>query len=214
VKFGEKELFEEFLKNSIEEEFYLTCYGKDLMETFIKLKEDKWIRSLGGNCMGKCIQNNNHLISKLSLLSIIFEKFKELSENHPAFISSTLSKIGFVVPSTIVNSKSTASHLSSHGRYYHLSKTSFFDILTSNLWVRWNNFQESFQSSFQNYQEKHPFFRDLIVKPVIEFYDVGHSSTVLAIPLPNFVSYPKKYNFWKELLLPSPNSFTHSNRLE
>ncbi|RIB11421.1 hypothetical protein C2G38_2250159 [Gigaspora rosea] len=203
IEFGEGKalLFKEFMENNINEEFYLTCYGKDLMKALIKLKDDKRIRLLGKSCMEKCVEEDNHLISKISLLSIIFENFKELSENHPAFIASTLSLIGFVVPTNVVNPKPTTSHLSSYGKYYHLHKLSFLDILISKLWNRLINFQIS-----------NAFFR--IVRQVIEFYDVGHSTTILAIPLPNFVSYPKKINFWKELLLPSPNPFTHSNKVE
>ncbi|RIB19685.1 hypothetical protein C2G38_1247400 [Gigaspora rosea] len=72
VKFGEKELFEEFLKNSVEEEFYLTCYGKDLMKTLIKQKDDKWIEFLGQRCIDKFIQDNNHLIYKISLICSSF----------------------------------------------------------------------------------------------------------------------------------------------
>ncbi|KAF0383400.1 transient receptor potential cation channel subfamily a member 1-like [Gigaspora margarita] len=201
VKFGEKELFKEFLKNSVEEEFYLTCYGKHLMKTLIELKNDKWIRHLGQSCINKCIQDNTHLISKISLLSIVFENFDKLSENHPQFIASTLSKIGFVVPSTIVNPKSTSSHLSSYGRYYQLYNTSFLDILTSSLWNHWINFQKRFQFNFQKFQ-------------ISNLCDRDNNTTILAIPIPNFVSYPKKYNFWKELLLPSPNPFTYTNNVE
>ncbi|KAF0511001.1 transient receptor potential cation channel subfamily a member 1-like [Gigaspora margarita] len=216
VEFGKEKthLFKDFLKVNFAEEFYLTCYGKDIMETLIKLKDDKWIRSLGHSCIDNCIQNNNHLMSKISLLSIIFENFKKLSEEHPAFIASTLSKIGFVVPFTNVNPKSTSSHLSSYGKYCHLSKTSYLDILTSILWDCWIRFQKNFEIRFQTFQNNHPDLRELFVKPVIDFYDVGHSTTILAIPLPNFVSYPKHYKFWNELLLPSANPFTHSNRLE
>ncbi|CAG8822633.1 15963_t:CDS:2, partial [Racocetra persica] len=90
----------------------------------------------------------------------LFRKFLEDNaaavsiKNHPAFIASILSAIGFVAPSKILISNSNSSHLS------------------------------------------------------------GHGSTILAIPLPNFVSYSKGYNPWEELLLPSTNPFTHSNRLE
>ncbi|CAG8439911.1 8601_t:CDS:2 [Cetraspora pellucida] len=177
IKFGkaEKQLFKMFLEDNIKEKFYLTCYGKILMKTFIELNDDKWIRSLGQNCIEKCMKENNHLISKISLLSIIFENFKELSENHPAFIASALSAIGFFVASNIVIQNSTSSHLSSYGRYYHLSKTSFLDILTSNLW------------------------------PIVDFGYVGNSSTILAIPIPGFVSYSKDYNFRKELILSDKN---------
>ncbi|KAF0412822.1 transient receptor potential cation channel subfamily a member 1-like [Gigaspora margarita] len=56
VKFGENKLFEEFLTRSIDDEFYLTCYGKDLMKTLISLNDDKWIRKLGQRCIDKCIQ--------------------------------------------------------------------------------------------------------------------------------------------------------------
>ncbi|RIB30784.1 hypothetical protein C2G38_2136209 [Gigaspora rosea] len=95
-KFGESELFKEFLKRNIDEEFYLVCYGRTLMETFISVKDDKWVRTLGGICVDKCMHQdkNNHLISKISLLSIIFENFNDLSENHPAFIASTLAFFG------------------------------------------------------------------------------------------------------------------------
>ncbi|CAG8529156.1 3864_t:CDS:2 [Cetraspora pellucida] len=223
IKFGkeEKKLLKTFLEDNIRDDFYLTCYGKILMKTFIELKDDKWIRCLGGSCIDKCMQDNNHLISKISLLSIIFENFNELSENHPAFIASTLSSIGFVVPSNIVTPNSNSPHLSSYGKYCHLSKTSFIDILTSNLWIHWISFQQSFQTYFKKFQESHPFFRkfivnpinELIVNPIIGFYYVGNSSTILAIPLPNFVSYSKDYNFWKELVLPVSNSFTSSNKL-
>ncbi|RIB11420.1 hypothetical protein C2G38_2203476 [Gigaspora rosea] len=209
-----KELFKEFLDDNIVEEFYLTCYGKFLMKTLIKLKDDKWIRSLGHGCIDKCTVFNNHILSKISLLSIIFENFKELSENHPAFIASALSLIGFVAPSPTVNPKSFSSHLSSYGKYYHLSKTSYLDRLNSIFWDRWISFQEYFQNKFQKFRESHPLFEDLIVKSIIDFYNVSHSSTILAIPLPNFVSYPKDYNFWRELVLPSSNAFTHSNKLE
>ncbi|CAG8615953.1 6438_t:CDS:2 [Dentiscutata erythropus] len=160
----EKELFKEFLEDNIAEEFYLTCYGKDLMKIFIKLNDDKRIRSLGHSCMDKCVQDNNHLISKISLLSIIFENFKKISENHPAFIASILSLIGFVAPSPTINPKSISIHLSSYGKYCHLSKTSFLDILTSSLWDRWISIQESFQNRFQKFQDSYPLFRDLIDK--------------------------------------------------
>ncbi|KAF0333071.1 transient receptor potential cation channel subfamily a member 1-like [Gigaspora margarita] len=185
VKFGESELFKEFLKN------------------------DKWVRNLGGKCMDHCMdkKNNNHLISKISLLNIIFENFNDLSESHPAFIASTLASIGLVVPSTIVIPNSMSSHLSCYGSYYNLSK-SFFDRLISDLWVCWI----SYKKIFQKFQEWCPLF--CIVKPIINSYFVGNSSIILAIPLPNFVSYPKKYNFWKELILPSPNPFTHSNKVD
>ncbi|KAF0452877.1 transient receptor potential cation channel subfamily a member 1-like [Gigaspora margarita] len=172
VKFGEKELFEEFLISNIEDEFYLTCYGKDLMEILIILKDDKWIRYLGHSCFEKCLQENtrNHLISKISILSIIFDNFNELSENHPAFIANMLSFIGFVIPSTIVNTKSTSSHISKYGRYYQLYNTSYIDILSSILWDR---FQESFRIKFQNFLNSHPLFRDLIVMPITNFYNTS-----------------------------------------
>ncbi|RIB28340.1 hypothetical protein C2G38_2158101 [Gigaspora rosea] len=59
-----------------------TCYGKDHMKALIKQKDDKWIRFLDV-CIIRCIENDNYLISKISLLNIIFEKFNELSKNHP-----------------------------------------------------------------------------------------------------------------------------------
>ncbi|CAG8576127.1 26856_t:CDS:2, partial [Racocetra persica] len=170
--------------------------------------DDKWIRFLGQSCLEKII-DDNHLISKISLLSIIFENFKELSENQPTFIASTLSLIGFVVPSKNLIPTSNSSHLSTYGSYYHLSKTSILHIITSNLWIRWISFKKEFQIKFENFQEKHPFFRDSFVKPIKDFYYVGHSSTILAIPLPNFVSYPTDYNFWKALLLPASNPFIY-----
>ncbi|CAG8497070.1 21610_t:CDS:2 [Dentiscutata erythropus] len=131
IKFGNKELFKEFLLRNIDDEFYLTCYGEISMEILISIRDDKWIRRLGHNIMEKFVKDKNHLISKISLLSIIFENFKELSENHPAFIKSLLSLIAFVVPSITVNPKSTSSHLSSYGKYYHLSKISSFDIFSN-----------------------------------------------------------------------------------
>ncbi|CAG8531108.1 22329_t:CDS:2 [Dentiscutata erythropus] len=109
--------FQNFFEDNIVEEFYLTCYGKILLKIFTSLRDDKWIEFLGEKCIDKCLQNNNHLISKITLLSIIFENFKELSEKHPRFIANILSKIGFVVPSTIVIPNSNSSHLSSYGRY-------------------------------------------------------------------------------------------------
>ncbi|KAF0536923.1 transient receptor potential cation channel subfamily a member 1-like [Gigaspora margarita] len=195
VKFGENELFKEFLISNIEDEFYLTCYGKDLMKAFIEIKDDKWIRTLGHNYFAKCLQENNHLISKISFLSIIFENFGILLENHPTFIASILFLIGFVVPSTIINQKSTSSHLSEYGRYYYLYNTSFIDILTSIHWDHWISFQKSFQKSFQNFQDNHPLFRDLIVQPVINYYDVGNMTTILAIPLPKFVINEEFYKY-------------------
>ncbi|CAG8639621.1 25318_t:CDS:2 [Dentiscutata erythropus] len=209
IKFGEKELFREFLKSNIDDEFYLTCYGEILMSTFIELKDDKWIRCLGQSCMERCLQNN-HLISKISLLSIIFENFKELSENHPAFIASMLSLIGFVVPSPIVIPNSISSHLSSYGRYHHLSK-SFLDRLISNLRVCLFSFQESFKDSFQKFQDNHPQFRNLVVKPFIDFYYVGHSHTIklrehiMDIQKDKWAGYKKPYiskNLNEVLLLP------------
>ncbi|CAG8576832.1 21450_t:CDS:2 [Cetraspora pellucida] len=216
IKFGkaEKQLFKIFLEDNIKEKFYLNCYGKILMKRFIELNDDKWIRSLGQNCIEKCMKENNHLISKISLFSIIFENFKELSENHPAFIASALSAIGFVVCSKIVVTNSNSSHLSSHGKYCHLSKTSFIDVLTSNLWIHWISFQKRFRISFETFQKNHRDLSDLIIKPIVDFFSVGHSSTILAIPLPNFVSYPQDYNFWKELVLPASNPFTYSNKVE
>ncbi|RIB28349.1 hypothetical protein C2G38_2137371 [Gigaspora rosea] len=151
VKFGEKELFNEFLKRNIEDEFYLTSYGKDLMETFIMLNEEGWIRNLGHICVIKCLQSDTE-ISKISLLSIIFENFNELSKNHPQFIAAFLSLIGFIVPYAIVIPKSTSSHLSKYGRYYYLYNTSSIDILTSILWDYWISIQNSFQKSFQNFK--------------------------------------------------------------
>ncbi|CAG8714838.1 13709_t:CDS:2, partial [Cetraspora pellucida] len=173
IKFGkteEKQLFKNFLEDNIKEKFYFSCYGKILIKRFIELNDDKWIRSLGQNCIEKCMKENNYLISKISLLSIIFENFKELSENHPAFIASALSVIGFVVCSKIVITNS--SHLSSHGKYRHLSKTSLLDRLVSNFWIYWISFRKRFQNILQNFQE-------------------SHSSIILAIPLPDFASYPK-----------------------
>ncbi|KAF0511024.1 nucleopolyhedrovirus p10 family protein [Gigaspora margarita] len=206
VKFGEKEgekegkeLFKEFLEDTIVEEFNLVCYGKILMKTFIKLKEDKWILSLYSSCRDKCVQDNNHLISKISLMSIIFENFEELSENNPVIIANVLSFLEFVIPS-IINPNSMSLHRSSYGRYCHLSKSTFLDVLISEFLVRFQRFQIRF----------HLNFRDL--EPAINNYQVNQSSTILAIPLPGFASYPKKYNFWKELLLPSPNTFIYSIR--
>ncbi|KAF0452879.1 hypothetical protein F8M41_001860 [Gigaspora margarita] len=159
LKFGEKELFEEFL--------------------------------ISDKCANICLKDKNYLISKIPLLSIIFENFHILSENHPAFILSTLSKIAFVVPFNVVYPDSIFSHLSSYGKCCHLSKISYLDILFPNLWVRYISFFQKYQKYFnQDY----------------------HSSTVLAIPLPNFVSYPKEYSFWKELLVPSHSPFSHSTK--
>ncbi|KAF0511006.1 transient receptor potential cation channel subfamily a member 1-like [Gigaspora margarita] len=195
IEFGKEKayLFEVFLKDNITEEFYLTCYGKDLMEALIKQKDDKLIRFFGQSCIDKCILNNNHLISRISLLSIIFENFNELSNTHPSFIASTLSSIEFVVPGNIVNTDSTSSYISSYGKYCHLSKTSYLDILFPNIW-------NPFISFFQRCQK--------YVNQVS--HSSNHSSVVLAIPLPNFVSYPKEYkNFWNEFWHPKPNCFTY-----
>ncbi|RIB28361.1 hypothetical protein C2G38_1513929 [Gigaspora rosea] len=213
VKFGGKEFFEEFIKNKIDEEYYLALYGRFFMKVFISLKNDKLIRYLCQSCMDKCVQDDNHLISKISLLSIIFENFNEISVIHPASIANTLSKIAFVVPTTVTSPKSTSLHLSSYGKYCYLSKTSCLDILTSIFWNRWISFQKWFQNRFPKFQDRY-LLRNLTVKHVIEFINLGHNTTVLAIPLPNFVSYPKDYNFWIDLLLPSHNSFTYSNNLE
>ncbi|RIB28345.1 hypothetical protein C2G38_2158106 [Gigaspora rosea] len=49
---------------------------------------------------------------------------------------------------------------------------------------------------------------------IVNFDDVDHSTMILTIPLPNIDSYPKEYRFWQELLLPSPNPFTYSNKIE
>ncbi|RIB06368.1 hypothetical protein C2G38_2148081 [Gigaspora rosea] len=193
IKFGEKKLFDEFLEDNIKEEFYLTCYGKDLMKTLIKQKDDKWIRFLRNSCMNKFVQETNPLLSKISLLRIIFDRFNELSEIHPTFIASTLSLIEFVVPSNIVNLDSTSLHLSSYGRYCHLSETSYLDIFIPNLWNPFISFFQKWQKYFN--QDSH---------------NSNHSSIVLAIPLPNFVSYPKEYeNIWLEFWHPKPNCFTH-----
>ncbi|CAG8544537.1 35401_t:CDS:2, partial [Racocetra persica] len=116
IKFGKEktQLFEIFLKDNIFEDFYFTCYGKSLMRMLVRFRSDKWIRSLGKRCIDKCLQNNNHLVSKITLLSIIFDEynFPRLSENHPEFLANILSKIGFVAPSTKVNPESASSHLS------------------------------------------------------------------------------------------------------
>ncbi|KAF0485002.1 transient receptor potential cation channel subfamily a member 1-like [Gigaspora margarita] len=127
-------------------------------------------------------------------------------ENHPTIIASALSKIGFVVLSIKVNPKSIVLHLPSYRGYYYLSKTSFHDILISNIWI---NFLKDFQESLSYYS----YYRDLIVQ-INSLSDIRYSSIILAIPLPNFVSYLKVYNFWKELLLFSFNPFIHSNKLE
>ncbi|KAF0524645.1 hypothetical protein F8M41_015097 [Gigaspora margarita] len=194
VQFGEKELFKAFLQSNIDYEFYLTCYGKDLMKAFIDQKDDKWILNLVYGCIMMCVQNKNYLISKISLLSIIFENFYELLENHSAFILTVLSLTTFIAPSTIVNTKSTSPHLSSHGKYCHLSKMSYFDVLTSNLWIHYIGF-------FQKYKK---YFHQ----------SSFHNSIILAIPLPNFISYPKEYNFWKDLLLPSLCPFSATKKFE
>ncbi|CAG8692103.1 6941_t:CDS:2 [Dentiscutata erythropus] len=101
----------------------------DLMEALLSSNDGKWIRYLGQRCLDKCVQNDNHMISKISLLDIIFEYFDDLSYYHPTFMANILFRIRFVVPSTILNLDSP--HLSSYGRYYHLSKTSSLDILIS-----------------------------------------------------------------------------------
>ncbi|KAF0507607.1 transient receptor potential cation channel subfamily a member 1-like [Gigaspora margarita] len=206
IEFGNKRIFEEFLKDNILEELYLIFYGKILMKMFIRLRDHKLIQLLGMSCINKCVSDSNHLISKISLLSVIFENFNDLSENHPTFIASILSLIGFVIPLPFEIPDSISSHLSTYGSFHQLSKTSYLDILTSILWNHWISFQENFRIGH--------IFRDLVVKPAIKFCYMSHSSTILAIPLPNFVSYPKEYNFWKELLFPKPNSFTCSNKIK
>ncbi|KAF0524633.1 transient receptor potential cation channel subfamily a member 1-like [Gigaspora margarita] len=166
----------------------------DLMETFISLNDDKWVRSLGDRCINKCMQENYYFISKISLLSIIIENFNELSKNHHAFLASILSRIAFVIPSTIVNLNSTSPHLSHYGKYYHLSKVSYREILISNLWVHCISF----------FVKRTKYFNQ----------DSLNNSIILEIPLPNFVSYPTKYNFWKDLLLPNVSPFSHSKKFE
>ncbi|CAG8779417.1 18468_t:CDS:2 [Dentiscutata erythropus] len=219
VRFGEKKLFEELLKNDIDDEFYLACYGEELMRAFISLNYGKWIRYLGQRCLDKCVQNDNYLISKISLLSIIFEWFNVLSKYHPAFIANILSRIRFVVPSTMVIPDS--SHLSSYGIYYHLSKTSSLDILISKFWNRWDRWR--FQNWIRNFFSILPEF---ILVPLlllcsipaaffIELYKFFHAkqySIILAVPYPNFVSYPKYYNILHESIIPSNSPFSLSNK--
>ncbi|KAF0524635.1 hypothetical protein F8M41_015089 [Gigaspora margarita] len=203
-RLDDRELFKELLQSNINEEFYINCYGKDLMETLGNLKDDKLVRDLGQSCFNNCMRvkddklvrelglscinnfmrENYYFISKISLLSIIFENFNELSKNHYAFIASILSIIAFVIPSTIVNLNSTSPHLSHYGKYYHLSKVSYCDILISKLWVHCISF-------FKICQDKYPNQYGL------------NNSIILAIPLPNFVSYPTKYNFQKSLKRPT-----------
>ncbi|CAG8749274.1 13385_t:CDS:2, partial [Cetraspora pellucida] len=145
--------------NNIDDEFYLTCYGKDLMKTLIKLNNDFWIRDL------------------------------ELSEDHPTYIASLLTQIAFVLASDIPDLKSTSSHLFSYGTYCHLSRTSLLDICISNISMHWNRFENLFINPFNN---------------------SSHSSIKLVIPFPNFVTYPKEYNYWDELLRPEPSCFVNS----
>ncbi|CAG8495238.1 2210_t:CDS:2 [Dentiscutata heterogama] len=180
-----------FLKDSIYEDFYFNCYGKELMETFILLNDDSLIRVLGDKCIKGCVKDNTHSIFRISLLSIIFDfdNFTKLLESHPAFIYSVLTKIAFVLPSLSVNQKSTSSHLSSHGVYYHLNKTSFIDQLASNIF-----------KIFPFSSIKHR-----VIDPLVNVYYSNYASTKLLIPLPNFVSYPKEYNFWNDLWRPKPN---------
>ncbi|RIB28867.1 hypothetical protein C2G38_2156839 [Gigaspora rosea] len=159
VVFGREKLFYKFLGDNIDDEFYLTCYGNDLMKTLIKLNDDFWIHDLGRCCLNAILKNLNFMISKISLLKIIFENFTELSKDHPAYIASLLTQIA----------------------------TSFLDIYASN--IAWSNFVKYFVNLFKNSR---------------------HSSVKLVIPLPNFVTYPKDYNFWKELLLPESSGFAES----
>ncbi|KAF0363846.1 transient receptor potential cation channel subfamily a member 1-like [Gigaspora margarita] len=187
IVFGKEKLFLKFLGDNIDDEFYLTCYGNDLMKTFIKLNDDFWVRDCGRGCLKPILKNKNLLISKISLLKIIFEKFTELSEEHPTYITSLLTNIAFVLPTDTPNLQSTTKHLSSYGTYCHLSRTSFLDIYKPN--ISWNNFKKYFVNLFKN---------------------SSHSSIKLVIPLPNFVTYPKDYKFWKELLLPESSCFAGS----
>ncbi|CAG8472256.1 7512_t:CDS:2, partial [Cetraspora pellucida] len=194
IKFGKKndkksKLFYTFLTDNIDDEFYLTCYGKDLMKVLIKLNNDFWIRDLGKRCLLGSTKNQQIMIFRISLLSIIFENFSELSENHPTYIASLLTQIAFVLASDIPDLKSTSSHLSSYGTYCHLSRTSLLDICISNISMHWNSFEKLFINPFNN---------------------SSHSSIKLVIPFPNFVTYPKQYNYWKELLLPEPSCFANS----
>ncbi|RIB28864.1 hypothetical protein C2G38_2137125 [Gigaspora rosea] len=187
IVFGKEKLFHKFLEDNIDDEFYLACYGNDLMKTFIKLNDDYWVRDCGRGCLmptATTAKNKNFIISKISLL---FENFTELSEDHPTYIASLLTNIAFVLPKDTPDLQSTTSHLSSYGRYCHLSRTSFFDIYTSN--ISWSKFAKYFVNLFKNSR---------------------HSSIKLVIPLPNFVTYPKDYNFWKELLLPESSCFAGS----
>ncbi|CAG8480194.1 3812_t:CDS:2 [Dentiscutata heterogama] len=178
------------------------------METFILLNDDSLIRVLADKCIKGCVKDNTHAIFKISLLSIIFDfdSFSKLLENHPAFIASFLTKIAFVLPSPSVNRKST-SHLSSHGVYSHLSKTSFIDILASNISKNWINFKEKHKITFS-------FIKNRFIYPLINIYYPNYTSTKLLIPLPNFGSYPKDYDFWNELWRPEPNCFTYLSNVE
>ncbi|CAG8452319.1 1779_t:CDS:2 [Scutellospora calospora] len=186
LKFGRKLLFLEFLEDNIKEEFYLTCYGKILMKIFISLNDDKWIIDLGNRLIDMCLYENNHLIFKLSLLSIIFENIYELSEKQPAFIASILSKIAFVVPSTNKNRLKSIPHLSSFGRYNQLSVITSLDILISKYWIgfqywfywflNWfKNWTQWFQNLFQNY----PIFTYLVWLLIL----LLAASNVLFIPI-------------------------------
>ncbi|CAG8481458.1 14650_t:CDS:2 [Cetraspora pellucida] len=152
VEFGKDKvnLFREFLKDSVYENFYFTCYGKELMEKFILLNDDALIRILGDKCIKECVKDNTHATFRISLLSIIFDfnYFSKLLESHPAFITSILTKIAFVLPSLLLDQRPTSSHLFSYGVHYHLSRTSFIDILTSDIFKVWTNFKENHKPTF------------------------------------------------------------------
>ncbi|RIB27387.1 hypothetical protein C2G38_8224 [Gigaspora rosea] len=192
--------------------FFLILYGEKLIKDLIDEDQDTLLRKLCNRCIKIIFESDQVLSPNIQLFRIISHSISEIFKVNPTFFADFVIQISFLCIfdqrylKRFLKNKIPPKHLNHYGYYSSLSKLTHLDSLIEFY------FNNSFLNSILKYtKEIISWIKRYKYRMRVGYYYEKqlekHPRLLLMFPLQHFVTYPKEYNFWKELFKPKPSRF-------
>ncbi|RIB08660.1 hypothetical protein C2G38_332376 [Gigaspora rosea] len=208
----------ELVDEHIENEFFLILYGEKLIKVLIDEDQDTLLQKLCNRCVKIIFESDKVLTPNIQLFRIISHSISEIFKVNPTFFADFVIQISFLCIfdqrylKRFLKNKIPPKHLYHYGYYSSLSKLTYLDSLIEFY------FNNSVLNSILEYtKEIISWIKRYKYRMRVGYYYEKqlekHPRLLLMFPLQHFVTYPKEYNFWKELFKPKPSRFIELSEL-
>ncbi|RIB00340.1 hypothetical protein C2G38_2234662 [Gigaspora rosea] len=210
----------ELLDDYLDDKVIISLYGRELISSFLKNKDDQMMERLCKQCIKINIETEMEIemetteketvkktkkeaekktidfLVNIKLLEIITYSFMSLTVKFPGLLEEYISLISLILTSTnkeiAVRNYSSKSHLQSLRVY---SRPFNISLIKTFIY----NFQKI---AHKIINKSFDFLKKLHNIDIDE-----HPTVILIFPLPKFSSYPSKYNYWREIFFPDSSPF-------